>query len=848
MQELPGRNPRFTGREDDLRHIRRMFRKAPTVVLATGGQVALQGMGGIGKSQLALEYAHRFHLAYDVVWWIDADRVGGIEESLDDLGVQLSVPMAGSSQDIARAVLHALRHTEHRWLLVLDNAEDVPGVSQFLPAGKGHVLITSRSSLWGERVTPVTVDVFKRAESIQHLSGRVPTIRVDEADQIARLLGDLPIAVAAAAAWLADTGHSVDDYLSEIAKYGPSILVEPQTNLTVEATWDLSLALLRERSPAAYRLLQLCSVFAPEISLDLVYSDAFAAALIPLDPQASEELVRAAAGAAGQPPGAAARRPARGQRVRRRPRPQRPGPDAPAAPARGPLPDDRRPARRGPPPGAPGAGRAPGPRARWTTRTPGPGCARIWPHLEVSKAAQSHEESVRNLLIDRLRYLWVRGDLENGRRFGQEISKIWTAMLLDTDLKEAGVLRRQLLHLQFNLGNILSYQGRFEESRLLDEEVLGRQRALLAPDHPHTLMTAGGLARDLRGAGPVPRGARARPGHLQRLAGAVRRGAPAYPRGAQQPGHLAAADGRLPRGPPQRRARAARRRTKVLGDTTRTPSRRPTTSAGTCGTPASTRRRWRGSGGSTPDCSQTLGGDALQTLRVQCQPRGVAAQRRPARPRRREMLETAYERLNEIFGPDNPDTLTCRLSLSVNLLAVDLDQRAGRELQAVHDIYRRNLGPDHPQTLVCVLDLAMVARRIGDSRRARELAGAAAERFTDVLGDQHPYALSARMNQAICIAEDTDPPEGRDDALRVARDALENVSARMDEVLGPTHPNALRCRANVVLARSRDGDGLQREVGALMRELATRIGDHHPAVVALRERRFLHRIIDPHPF
>ncbi|MEE3918937.1 NB-ARC domain-containing protein [Micromonospora sp. BRA006-A] len=215
--EVPGRNKRFTGREADLRELRTLLRSSPKVVLSGTGPVALRGMGGIGKSQLALEYAHRYRAAYDMVWWIDADQVPFIESAIGDLAPYLGVPSSESNRGNARLVLQALRRTDLRWLLIMDNADEVEGVPPYVPDGKGHVVITSRNLQWVERATTIPVDVFKRAESIQHLTERVPTMRVDQADRIAALLGDLPIAVTAAAAWLADTGHSVDSYLTEIA-------------------------------------------------------------------------------------------------------------------------------------------------------------------------------------------------------------------------------------------------------------------------------------------------------------------------------------------------------------------------------------------------------------------------------------------------------------------------------------------------------------------------------------------------------------------------------------------------------------------------------------------------------
>src|SRR5688572_10345055 len=112
----------------------------------------------------------------------------------------------------------------------------------------------------------------------------MPAMTTEKANAVAERLGDLPIAIAVAGDWMSDTGTTVDDYLREIDSQGP--------DAPVDATFDLSLARLRERSPAAYRMLQLCSVMAPEISLDLIYSDEFAKTLAPLDPALTERVAR----------------------------------------------------------------------------------------------------------------------------------------------------------------------------------------------------------------------------------------------------------------------------------------------------------------------------------------------------------------------------------------------------------------------------------------------------------------------------------------------------------------------------------------------------------------------------
>src|SRR6266516_1480543 len=118
-----------------------------------------------------------------------------------------------------------------------------------------------------------------------------------------------------------------------------------------------------------------------------------------------------------------------------------------------------------------------------------------------SGAVDCPDENVRQLLIDRVRYLWLGGDLEQGEQLARRIVEAWQPLLAEPDGSASGSMRRQLLHLQFNLANIVRDRGRFEEARTIDEEVHAAQLELLGPRHAHPLLTAGGLAADLRALG-----------------------------------------------------------------------------------------------------------------------------------------------------------------------------------------------------------------------------------------------------------------------------------------------------------------------------------------------------------
>ena len=168
MWNIPARNPGFTGRDGLLVAVRERLLAGDRAVVQ-----ALHGMGGVGKTQLAAEYAHRFAGAYDLAWWINAEQAGLIGDQFAALGTALGCVQAGAGTEAVRAAVLAELRARGRWLLVFDNAEDPADVTPWLPGGGGHVLITSRERGWDEIAAPVEVDVLARSESVAILQGRV---------------------------------------------------------------------------------------------------------------------------------------------------------------------------------------------------------------------------------------------------------------------------------------------------------------------------------------------------------------------------------------------------------------------------------------------------------------------------------------------------------------------------------------------------------------------------------------------------------------------------------------------------------------------------------------------------
>ena len=162
-------------------------------------------------------------------------------------------------------LLGALRQRA-QWLLIFDNAESSAGLRQLIPAGHGHVIITSRNPDWRNVASGLEVAEFARAESLSLLKARLPGLDNDAADRVAEALGDLPLAVDQAASLLADTEIGVDVYLKQLSQRLEKVLSwrNSGTSVPVAASWTISFDQLAADHPAALQLLTLVAWLAPE--------------------------------------------------------------------------------------------------------------------------------------------------------------------------------------------------------------------------------------------------------------------------------------------------------------------------------------------------------------------------------------------------------------------------------------------------------------------------------------------------------------------------------------------------------------------------------------------------------
>lgn len=274
------RNPFFTGREELLERLHMLLCGEHPVALIQS--YALTGLGGMGKTQLALEYAYRHALDYSAVFWLAAETPETLLGSLQRIAEVLCLPERQEAEP-SRLVAAVQRWLiSHRgWLLIADNVEDLELLYDVLPpARQGAVLLTTRLQALGTlaeglEVPPLSLDegaalVLRRGRVFHAMNTPAPTpADLAAARKLATLLDGLPLALDQAGAYIEETGCGVADYLARylwssqplLARRGAGATDHPHS---VATTILLAVERAEQLHPAAADLLRLCAFFYPE--------------------------------------------------------------------------------------------------------------------------------------------------------------------------------------------------------------------------------------------------------------------------------------------------------------------------------------------------------------------------------------------------------------------------------------------------------------------------------------------------------------------------------------------------------------------------------------------------------
>jgi len=242
------------------------------VRLADGGRsgprvVALYGLGGAGKTSVAVEYAHRHLGQVGVAWQLPAEDATALVAGFTGLAAQLGTGAAAGGGDPVAAVHSALATHPGQWLLIFDNAPGQGPVRAFVPpAGNGQVLITSQSAVWPPGQA-VEVSVLDNETAAALLADQTSDSDARAAAALAKELGGLPLALAQAVAYIQTTGTGLAGYLSLFQGRRADLLARGETPghpADVAATLGLALSRLEADAPAAAGLLRLLACLAPE--------------------------------------------------------------------------------------------------------------------------------------------------------------------------------------------------------------------------------------------------------------------------------------------------------------------------------------------------------------------------------------------------------------------------------------------------------------------------------------------------------------------------------------------------------------------------------------------------------
>ncbi|MBK3566866.1 FxSxx-COOH system tetratricopeptide repeat protein [Streptomyces sp. MBT62] len=735
---VPTRSDGFVGRAELLKQVR--------TALAERSRVALVGDAGMGKTHLAVEYAHRFAGEYELVWWIRAGR-GSVATQLAELAVATgaadpNIPMA----DALAALATELR-TRGRWLLILDDAHDPSDLPTKVvgDAQNGQILITSPVHEWHEFASQIKVGPLSLAESSALLRSLAPSLSASDAKGVASDLGKVPLALVQAAGTISG-GVSVKAYrgelLAEADLEGPPHILEN--------TVRLGRRRLATENPAAAALLSACSLLAPQpfqlrACVRVVDWAPYALNQLLRNPEEGEAALRSIArlGLAQTIDGAVRIHPAVQSALR----------------------DEHSATKR--------AEAALGAQALLLSALPRRSSApELWqpllPHLLAIAPEDLTRREARTAAHEGCVQLLDNGDASAAVRRLEELRQAWLELLgpddpatirVTSDLARGlrqtgnlaaarslleGALARERetwgehaptpLETAAQLTALLIELGDSHAALSLGERTLDQQRMTLGPDHPSTLALSADMLTVLRAVGRLEEAKALGEGTLDRQRRLL---------GPDHPDTLVTAS----------------RLAGLLAEV---------------GHPESARSmyedviRWSG---------HTLGPDSPATLRAVVS-LAVLLYRTGDYDSARTTMEEGFERQRHVLGKDHPVTMGTAAGLTAVLARQGRNTPALALTDQLLSWQRATLGPDDPATLRTAALLAALCLNMGNYAPARDEASDTRHRLLRVLGPHHFDTLRATVLLVACLRSTGHHAE--------AQEMLESLEHPVEQAIDPS--------------------------------------------------------------
>jgi tetratricopeptide (TPR) repeat protein len=772
---VPRRNTRFTGREPLLNDAYHLLQGSEP----GAGVLTLHGMSGVGKTQLAAEYAYRFGSEYDVVWWVSSEKRVTYRRLLAELAPKLGLSTGPEYGERLRAVRDSLRRGDphSRWLLILDGADEPEQIWDLLPTGPGHVIITSRNPEWGEHNSKLLeVPVYARDESVAFIRRRAPRLTEADADQLAEALEDLPLLLDQTAGWLNDSDLSVDEYIALLEGGIDQDVVKVSADfpLAFQTAWSILLNKLRETVPESVDLLRLCTFFAPgfipvrllkEMSHDDLPEQVAGLLDDPLlwnkaiNQLRQYSVVRLESHEAALDEAASSGESVYLHRMVH----QIVHKDMPETDRREFIEVVRR-ALAEADPGRPTDTR------NWDAY------AEIVPHLKYADVLQSKDRKVQALVLNCLRYMLFAGEYSAGVKLGARALRAWRRLL--------GESHPRVWEVTYHYANLMRSAGRFQETEAIDRaavEQLRQDRGEHDLDH---LRMASGLAADLR--------------ELAQYEDALELDQWLYPTyrdlfGEQDSRTLNALNN--------------------LGYTMRLLGRYEEARSIDLKTLEARRLLLKGR---HPWTLFSEVSHAIDTRLLGRYSEADSAQ-----------TKNVHEH-HRVMGRDHQSTLRAEHNLALCKLRGGDRATAGELLTHVLEGYERKLGDTHVHTLAAAVSQSCFAREHGDIDQAREAGESIIARYEMLLPEGHPFVIGARANHALILRS-----VGEREHAHVV---IEQALAGMTAALGESHPHTLGCAINASALRNLVGE--PESAAELSRVTVTRatetLGRTHPLTLSAR--------------
>lgn len=813
------------------------------------GTAVVQGLGGVGKSTLALTYAHRHRREYTVMWWIAAASPNHIEQSLADLTLRLIPVWAGSASTKDRAAWAMSWLQWHPgWLLVFDNVEDPADLQPYVSTSNGHVITTSRrSASWPTSVATLALDVLDLAAASELLCSQVlgatpPTPRqMQENRALSADLGQLPIALMQAGAYLAQNPTiSIERYRRRLIGALDKAPEGVDPERTVARIWRQTISTLTERNPLAVRVLSTLAWLAPDdIPVGLLTpitddSDDLHEALgvlavycmvsltqdsvsihrlvqtthrnqtpigdsTPTGRLEAERLLSAAVAPLGEPPDSG-RSPAWDRLLPHLVALAATTPDGHA---------DTFPAGR---------------YASAALYLQGLGQdARAVPLLTAALARCEALAGAEHELT-----MKVRANLGHAYHGAGDFERSIAALepLVTQCAQVLGDSHPGTLTVAANLANSYRDYGDLARAITLHEETLARRRHALGNDHPDTLVSCEELARTYHASGDLDRAVSLHEATLtqyQRLLGPTH---PATLTCQHGLGAVYLASGDLSRAIPIYTAVFAQQQ-QALGDSdpgTITSRNNLAYAYLTAGRPDQAAQHLKTA---LARCEEVYGEAHPETIAIRAN-LGCAYRDAGDSTRSLPLLETAVAQSAHLLGDAHPQTLTTRNGLAQ---AYQTAGHAGRAITQYDTILKHRaalLGETHPHTLATRSGLAKARLAAGDPARAVPLFETVVAQCAQVFGESHPDTLSNYIGLADALRQTDDPAR----AVSLSESTLE----RCVRSLGEDHPHTMVCRSNLALAHLTVGDAPRavQLLEAAVRNASLIFGATHPHTVTSR--------------